>query len=94
MCENFLRKDFRFDMYLAYCYSKVLGKLFQITMFSVLLLIVTILILSEIIQSPDNLSIFMYTFLSVAILDALFVWVIQHKMQASMESLVIENENH
>jgi hypothetical protein len=28
MTESFLRKDFRFDMYLAYCYGKTLTKFF------------------------------------------------------------------
>ena len=42
--EAFLRKDFRFDMYLAYCSSKTLSKLFQITLYILLLLITTFII--------------------------------------------------
>lgn len=37
MTESFLRKDFRFDMYLAYCYGKTLTKFFQISIFTILM---------------------------------------------------------
>jgi hypothetical protein len=46
MTESYLRKDFHFAMYLAYCYGKVLTKFFKWSLFSLILLLVLIVTLN------------------------------------------------
>ena len=46
MTESYLRKDFHFAMYLAYCYGKVLTKFFKWSLFSLVLLFLLIVILN------------------------------------------------
>jgi len=46
MTESYLRKDFHFAMYLAYCYGKVLTKFFKWSLFSLILLLVLIVIIN------------------------------------------------
>lgn len=56
MTEGFLRKDFRFDMYLAYCYGKTLTKFFQISIFTILLTSLTFAAMWPVLSKLDNYS--------------------------------------
>lgn len=56
MTESYLRKDFHFAMYLAFCYGKVLTKFFKWSLFSLILLFVVVVTLNltfEVIPGQD-----------------------------------------
>lgn len=68
MTESFLRKDFHFAMYLAYCYGKVLTKFFKWSLFSLVLLLVLVITLNltfEAIQDPEARLYINFSFLFV-----------------------------
>ena len=68
MTESFLRKDFHFAMYLAFCYGKVLTKFFKWSLFSLVLLLVLVITLNltfEAIQDPEARLYINFSFLFV-----------------------------
>ena len=56
MTESYLRKDFHFAMYLAFCYGKVLTKFFKWSLFTLcilLFMIVSFNLAFDFLPNPD-----------------------------------------
>jgi hypothetical protein len=69
MSESYLRKDFHFAMYLAFCYGQVLTKFFKWSLFSLIIifvLIVTLNITFEAITDEDTGMYIKFTLLFIA----------------------------
>lgn len=88
MTENFLRMDFRFDMYLAYCYGKTLTKFFQISIFTILLLTVTVVSILLMSQSiADDYNSFITAFGAIATIFGLLVILMHSSIEKTMNKL-------
>jgi hypothetical protein len=57
MTECYLRKDFHFAMYLAYCYGKVLTKFFKWSLFSLILLLTLVIIANLVFEVVPSMEI-------------------------------------
>lgn len=87
MTESFLRKDFRFDMYLSFCYGKTLTKFFQISIFSILMTSLCAACLYPLFERMDDFSNLMIIFGFTAILFTIFISFMANRIEAARNKL-------
>ena len=60
MTEGYLRKDFHFAMYLSFCYGKVLTRFFKWSLWVLVIVLVTLIVLAITFDQLDNDDIRLY----------------------------------
>ena len=90
MTESYLRKDFHFAMYLAYCYGKVLTKFFKWSLFSLILLFVLVIIANLVFEVVPSQEIQMYCSFSCIFL-VLIILILLRSCLTSAEKRITPN---